>query len=150
MKFGSVGFPALLCILAVSMLGREPGESFHSSFHVMGKYFAFAIDDNVLDSGPAWPHPETDAPPLPLAKAVAIAKRELAKYTDDPSKWKLDTVELRSLGEHARWFYVIEWKPSRPDYIGDGIYIPVLMTGEAVNVKFEAEPDLPAVESVYH
>jgi hypothetical protein len=85
-----------------------------------------------------------------VKNAVVIAGRELAKYVDDPSKWKLDAVELRSLGEHAKWFYVIEWKPSQPGYIGDGIYVPVLMTGAVVNVKSETEPDLPAVDSVSH
>ena len=72
------------------------------------------------------------SPPLSIRKAIGVAAKVLRKYVDDPRGWHVDTVALRRIGTQSGWYYLVAWRPSSQEYVGDGIEIAVLMNGETI------------------
>lgn len=115
------------------------GESFVMTMHVHGTEIRFTVNDSDLEGCPSWPLPERYLPPFPIRKAIRVSRDELGQYIDDPTQWRLSSVELRNLGMHGGWFYVVGWRPRTPGYVGDGISIPVLMNGKAIRGEVRHE-----------
>jgi hypothetical protein len=114
-------------------------ETHNISFNVLGKHYEISIDDRLVSTSPSWSRPSSKQPPLSVERAIRISEKAVPKYVDDPKKWRLDTVALRSIGTQSKWYYLIRWYPQWSGYIGDGIDIAVLMNGVPVEPKVEPE-----------
>jgi len=110
------------------------------SWDVLGKHYKISIDERMVSSSPSWNRPDAKQPPLSIKEALRISEKSLLKYVDDPKQWRVDTVALRSIGKKSKWYYLISWHPQWSGYIGDGIYIAVLMNGVPVEPKVELQP----------
>jgi len=144
----SVGLLAILACEASTLAAQDRrlttiSEEHRNSYHVLDRTFRFVVMNSVVAKTPRWARPREGVPPLPMKKAITIAQAALRKYVDDPGKWRLNQITLRSVGKQPMWYYVVEWCPAWDGYLGDGIGIPVLMSGEAV--ALETEPDGDAV-----
>ena len=130
-----------ICALFAAMLpAQEPhlttvSVEHRNTYHVLGKVFTFSVTDARLNTSPSWRLPHADRLPLSVEKAVRISEAELRKYVSDPYRWRPSQIAIRALGKQSRWYYVIEWYPDWEGYVGDGIGIPILMTGEVVALE---------------
>ena len=80
-------------------------------------------------------------PPLSLAQAVQLAKRDVPKYTKTPDAYRLDKIELLPIGHHMnnarKWIYLATFER---EYAYDGqrfdargtLTIPVLFDGRVI------------------
>ncbi len=109
------------------------------SMHFLGREVTFSIGEHDLDDSPIWLHPENDPPPFAIADGIRVASGELKRYVADPGEWRLCGVAIKTFERQAKWYYVVEWRPRQADYLGDGVSIPVLMTGRAVQGRIENE-----------
>jgi len=138
---------ALPLVVVYFILGSQAqapvptGASYMFTQNVLGNEISFSVQDKELDSSPEWLKPESDPPPFAIAEAVQISRTELNRYVSNPEEWQVSGVELRRFERRARWFYVVEWRPRKTDYVGDGVSIPILMNGRVVVGKIHPEPD---------
>ncbi len=107
--------------------------------HVNGNELDFVVQDVDLEDSPDWIDPQSSPPPMSTADAIRAARAELGRYARHPDQWTVSGIAIHRFQQHTRWFYVIEWRCNDKS-AGDGIDIPVLMSGRAVtgNVKREA------------
>ena len=132
------------CIPLTAPHGRSVGDfiadnarSRSSHSQVQGKRLKWEISTGTLKGTPPWMNRETNPPPLSPDKAIAISRQEVPKYFPDAEAWQVETIELQTLGLDDRWYYVVEWRLG--DAVGDGLAIPVLMSGVAVPLTPDAE-----------
>ena len=114
-------------------------ETHNISFNVLGKHYEISIDERLVSTSPSWSRLSAKQPPLGVEKAIRISEKAVLKYVDDPQKWRVATVVLRSIGTQSKWYYLIRWYPKWNGYIGDGIDIAVLMNGAPVEPKVVSE-----------
>jgi hypothetical protein len=86
-----------------------------------------------------WENPSSTLPPLSAPDAIEAARKEVAKYVQDPERWHLESITLESLGDENKWVYTVRWH-ERGAYGDDTLPIPVLMNGQAVIGVWEKEP----------
>jgi hypothetical protein len=104
--------------------------SWSTSATVFGKRFRFTVNYQKLKDAPKWEDPATTNPPLSHVAAVEVSRSQLKRYCPEVESWTLSKIHLFSLG-HGYWFWVIGWEPNGKS-IGDGLSIPVLMSGEPI------------------
>jgi len=97
-----------------------------------GQSFEFSLSDSDLADSPRWANPKSEPPPMSIARAIQVSEPEVKRYVSGAGDWRLVGVELHTLGVAGKWYYVVSWRPSDPQYIGDNLPIPVLMNGTAV------------------
>lgn len=114
-------------------------ETHNISFNVLGKHYEISIDERLVSASPSWSRPSAKQPPLSVEKAIRISEKAVLKFVDDPKKWRVDTVALRSIGTHSKWYYLIRWYPEWNGYIGDGFEIAVLMNGAPVEPRLASD-----------
>jgi hypothetical protein len=99
---------------------------------VMGKPLTWVVSTDMLKQTPSWTNREACPPPLSVDKAIAISKQEVPKYFTNTADWVVREITVETLGRNDKWYYVVDWLP--PDATGDGLEIPVLMSGFAVSL----------------
>ena len=78
-----------------------------------GKSFEYVVSEARFAKVPEWA-PEKQTPPLPIAKAIEVAKQ--AARAEHPEfkellPWNISINQASSRDAHYRWFYVIEFYP---------------------------------------
>ncbi len=102
------------------------------TMHVNGYEITFTVNDRDLKGSPVWSDPDHVPPPVSIADAIALSKAELWRYkVEHVEDWYVSTVAIHRFDEQPLWFYTVEWR-SKTKHMGDGIDVPVLMTGKAV------------------
>lgn len=119
-----------VCICQENQSDALVTNSWATSASVFNKRFRFEVQGSKLKTAPLWKDPEISEPPLSRAKAVQISRSQLSQYYPEVKSWSLSEISLFSL-EKGYWFWVIEWVHERKK-LGDGLSIPVLMSGEAI------------------
>jgi hypothetical protein len=114
-------------------------ETHNIFYNVLGKHYEISIDERLVSPSRSWSRPSATHPPLSVEKAIRISEKAVLKYVDDPRRWRVNTVALRSIGTESKWYYLISWYPQWSGYVGDGIEIAVLMNGVPVEPKVESE-----------
>jgi hypothetical protein len=113
--------------------------SWATSASVFGKRFRFEVQSYKLKAAPMWENPEIADPPLSRAKAIEISRSQLSNYCPEVDIWILSEIHLFSLNQ-GYWFWVIEWDP-KGKKLGDGLSIPVLMSGEPIAGTVDDDQD---------
>ena len=112
---------------------------FRLATSIGGKPFEFVLSASRLAKTPSWPDNQEN-PPLSPRKALAAARKYLARLVADAAKWQIEQLTLRSVGTPDKWIYVIEFSPPLPPGGLDGKSVTsklvVLMDGTAL----EAQP----------
>ena len=104
--------------------------------HTGDKAIDFSISDHEKASFPDW-NPD-QAPPLSIPEVLAIAAKELPKYTHGNGEWHLESVRLERLdgpapsGTKDKWIYAVSYE--LPDHHGD-IQIPITLAGVPIQGK---------------
>jgi hypothetical protein len=101
---------------------------------------SFADVQNTPDWSPG------EEPPLPISKAIALAEREVEKYTTTPGAYRLEQVEWLHIGNHMndaqKWIYLVTFE-RRYQYRGETfaargtLRIPVLLDGRVIQGRTE-------------
>lgn len=100
------------------------------------KAIDFSISEQEKASLSDWNSEQ--APPLSIPGALAIAAKELPKYTHGNGAWRLESVRLQRLddpipsGVKSKWIFVVDY--DLPDHRGN-IQIPITLAGVAIQGK---------------
>ena len=109
---------------------RYEGSVWMTSATVLGQRFTWAVSSDQIDTSPTWKDPAASEPPIARVAAIEVSRSQLGQYFPDVEHWVLEEIHLYSL-QPDYWFWVVEWKPDIGE-LGDGLSIPVLMSGEPV------------------
>lgn len=123
-------------------LGSGPWTGYGGDFTFnRTSYFSLLFQSNIVAT-PRW---QTSQPlPLPLDKAVKIARGELHKLVPDDRQWKLTSIELESLAVRApsaddAWYYRIRFEPTARARL-QGPNPPPYLDNVQIAVDFSGRP----------
>lgn len=101
----------LLCFTS-SVLAKDRWQ--HTTIHKFGdKNYYQMIDIKNLQAYPDW-NPETEPCPLPLADAIALARRNASRAFPEVKKWTFAGFSIRMLGTTDKWYYTIFLRGGNP------------------------------------
>jgi len=129
------------------------------SCRVRGKYYELPLTSDRLRKTPAWNVNKGANPPVLPGKALALARKELAKTFQDASRWRIERIWIQQSFAFPgfvndledRWYYELAFSPpeAKPvDGTLDSFDFLVLMDGTVIapqaKITSSNEPDGPA------
>ena len=106
----------------------------------------FSITEQTAAKVPEWNPEKNDAPPLPISRAVAIAKEWMKKKRPKDNKPDIESVKLERIHWpelNNRWYYLIELNRILKGFdssgrgsditLSDPAFVIVLMDGTTVD-----------------
>ena len=109
-----------------------------------GRMTWWDVSFSDVENTPDWSPGEE--PPLPISKAIALAEREVEKYTATRGAYRLEKVEWLHIGNHMnsaqKWIYLVTFE-RRYQYRGQTfeargtLTIPVLLDGRVIQGRPE-------------
>ncbi len=70
-----------------------------------GQRYCYQVRPQDVIDDPYW-NPETEPPPLAIAKAIQIGKEAIKKYVETDEEWKLGRINFNCI-EYGKWIYVL-------------------------------------------
>jgi hypothetical protein len=106
-----------VCLPVTLSAGEPPGKGreimLFGAGQEDGSMTEYVVSKRTAEDSPAW-NPETEDPPLSIARAVALAKEHFLFAHPKFDGAKLSDVSLRPIGDYEardRWFYSITFHP---------------------------------------
>ena len=101
----------------------------------VSKTYTFEVCERDIAEEEPWLGFEDSGPPLGMWDAVGFASAELLKYSTQPRKWKVSSVQLQEIADN-RWVYIVNFKTSHWG-AEEFFSIPVLMSGRPIEARVE-------------
>jgi hypothetical protein len=132
------------------------------SCRVRGKYYELPLTSDRLRKTPAWNVNKCENPPVLPGKALALARKELAKTFQDASRWGIERIWIQQSFAIPgivndlwdRWYYELAFTPPEAKPIDgslDSFDFLVLMDGTVIApqeiITSTNEPDGSANDS---
>ena len=132
----------LLCCVAPGVAGAQEMRDLYTTRDSSGREKVYRVPENKLVATKRWT-PETEAPPLSVPAAVAVARKRLnAKQPDSLRAIKIELIA--SGGQEWRWFYRIELydvASARGGQPPEVLEVLVLMDGSVVEPASARRPE---------
>ncbi|MBK7933962.1 MAG: hypothetical protein IPK01_10775 [Acidobacteria bacterium] len=150
MRFQSI-LTILVCLFATSFVLAQAnsefpdglrGFSMSSSFQFDGKEYRYELNTDAIKDTPSW-NVSDGEPPLPIVRAVDIAKAQLKKLIKKTKGWDVDFVNLHQ-ADRKKWYYEIHFtciEIGCSDKATGGFTILVKLDGSPVEPKVTKVPN---------